>query len=153
MKALSVRQPWATLLVEGLKTVEVRSRPTKHRGKLAICASKTPRNIFWLDPVDKVPRLLHAGCVIGIVNVLDCRPMLKKDARDALVPYSADAYAWMVEPVTFCKPVPFSGRLGLYDVPDELLTPIANDETDWVFNYPCPQGDIKYTESSPSFTT
>ncbi|WP_269849531.1 ASCH domain-containing protein [Methanosarcina horonobensis] len=39
MKVLAVRQPWASLIVEGLKTLEVRSRPTNIRGRVAIYGS------------------------------------------------------------------------------------------------------------------
>jgi len=39
MKALTVRQPWAQAIAEGLKTVEVRSRPIRYRGLLAIHAT------------------------------------------------------------------------------------------------------------------
>lgn len=41
-RVLAVRQPLASLIVEGLKTIEVRSRPTQIRGRIAIYASKTP---------------------------------------------------------------------------------------------------------------
>lgn len=40
MKALTIRQPWASLIAEGVKTIETRSWATKHRGPLAIHASK-----------------------------------------------------------------------------------------------------------------
>lgn len=44
MKALSLLQPWATLVAIGAKRVETRSWPTHHRGALAICASKKFRD-------------------------------------------------------------------------------------------------------------
>lgn len=77
MKALSVKQPWACLLVEGVKKIEVRSWVTAHRGPLLICASAVPKNVFWHDPADDVNRLMHAGCMIGIVNLIDVRKLLK----------------------------------------------------------------------------
>lgn len=40
MKALTIRQPWAALIAAGVKTIETRSWPTKHRGPLAIHAGK-----------------------------------------------------------------------------------------------------------------
>lgn len=40
IRVLAVRQPWASLIVEGLKTIEVRSRNTNMTGKVAIYASK-----------------------------------------------------------------------------------------------------------------
>lgn len=39
IKVLAVRQPYASLIVEGLKTIEVRSRPTNIRERVAIYAS------------------------------------------------------------------------------------------------------------------
>lgn len=41
MKALTVRQPWATLIALGIKRIETRTRDTKHRGPLAIHAAAT----------------------------------------------------------------------------------------------------------------
>jgi predicted transcriptional regulator len=41
MKAISIRQPWAQLVVEGVKDIENRNWFTMHRGRLYIHASKT----------------------------------------------------------------------------------------------------------------
>ena len=41
MKALSVRQPFASQIVIGEKTIEWRSKPFNWRGPLVICASKS----------------------------------------------------------------------------------------------------------------
>ena len=38
-RALTVKQPWASLLVAGIKTVENRTWTTKYRGPLAIHAA------------------------------------------------------------------------------------------------------------------
>lgn len=40
MKALSLWQPWASLMALGVKQNETRSWPTSHRGDLLICAAK-----------------------------------------------------------------------------------------------------------------
>lgn len=42
MKAITVRQPWAECIARGVKLVENRSRPTTHRGPLAIHAGARP---------------------------------------------------------------------------------------------------------------
>jgi hypothetical protein len=146
MKALSVKQPWACLLVEGVKKIEVRSWSTNYRGNLLICASASPKNCFWHDSVDDVKRLLHAGCMIGVVNLVDVRRMSDSDAELSLCDYDPDAYAWAVEPVSYVRPDKIIGKLNLFDVQDDLINTIANDESDWLFNYPPPQGDIKYTK-------
>ena len=41
MKALTVKQPWATLILAGEKDVENRTRRTNYRGPLAIHVAKT----------------------------------------------------------------------------------------------------------------
>jgi activating signal cointegrator 1 len=40
MQAISVNQPWASLIIAGAKRIETRSWSTNHRGPLAIHASK-----------------------------------------------------------------------------------------------------------------
>lgn len=146
MIAISVKQPWACLLVEGVKKIEVRSWSTDYRGHLLVCASAAPKNFFWHDHVDGVNRLLHAGCMIGIVNLLDVRELTESDSDLSCCEYSPGAYAWVVEPVSYVRPDKVIGKLKLFDVDDSLIHKIANDETDWLFNYPTPQGEIKYTE-------
>lgn len=42
MKALSLHQPWASVMATGLKSIETRSWSTKHRGWVAICSAKRP---------------------------------------------------------------------------------------------------------------
>lgn len=41
MKAITIHQPWASLIVSGDKLYETRTWPTKHRGPIAIHAGKT----------------------------------------------------------------------------------------------------------------
>jgi activating signal cointegrator 1 len=69
--ALSVRQPWASYLVSGLKTVELRSWSTQHRGWLWIHAGKK----LDLEAMD----LLHLrgddfsrGGIVGLAKLEEC---------------------------------------------------------------------------------
>ena len=75
--ALTIRQPFAELIMRGVKTVEERSRPTKIRGRIYIYASlgRWPRageadwaEEFGLD-IDGLPR----GFLLGDVELYDCR--------------------------------------------------------------------------------
>lgn len=71
-RALSIRQPWAELIMLGNKDVEYRSRATKVRGRIGIYASLSKEDLpeaeHWgLDP-DKLPR----GVIIGTVELYDC---------------------------------------------------------------------------------
>ena len=73
MKALSVRQPFASQIVIGEKTIEWRSKPFNWRGPLVICASKSA--IIELDNGKRLP----VGVALGIVDVVGCRPMTRED--------------------------------------------------------------------------
>ena len=75
MFALSVKQPWATLLVHGLKTIEVRRWPTARRGRVLIHAARLPdeRVEAWA----RVPPELEAsarriGGIVGVGDLLAC---------------------------------------------------------------------------------
>jgi len=152
MQALSVKQPYALLLCEGAKTVEVRSWPTDHRGDLLICASAAPKNLFWKDSLDGVTRLLPAGCAMGVVELLDVRLMTKADDEASCWAYAAGAYAWVVRPKYWARPAKLTGRLGLFDVPDNKIVQLTDTEVEAfaIFENP-PQGVMKLTKTSTVF--
>jgi ASCH domain len=73
--ALAVKQPWAALLVAGLKTVEVRTWMTRRRGRLLIHASKIPddRPEGWALITPELSELAALrGGIIGIGELVDC---------------------------------------------------------------------------------
>jgi hypothetical protein len=74
--ALSVKQPWAALLIAGLKTVEVRTWSTRRRGPILIHASKVPdeRPEGWSLLTTPELRSLAdlRGGIVGIGNLVDC---------------------------------------------------------------------------------
>ncbi len=120
MKALAVRQPWATLIAEGSKTIEMRSWKTKYRGQLLICASSKPD--IRLDPPDKYP-LSSAVCV---VDLTDCQPMTKEMAAAAIFEIGTDEsvgdplygyYGWTLSNPRIVNPLfPVKGKLHLFEV-------------------------------------
>jgi hypothetical protein len=75
--ALSIKQPWAAMIVHGLKTVEVRSWVTGRRGPILIHASKSPEANpaawAWIT----TPALMQAaglvGGIIGTAEIAECR--------------------------------------------------------------------------------
>ena len=149
MKALCVRQPWALAIVDGVKTIEVRSWRTDYRGELLICASAAPENEFWSDEnmTPPVVRLLHSGCILGSVRLVDVRPMVKADEYEggAYCEYFDDAYAFVLEATgKRYRPDRIIGKLKLFDVADEKLVLLADG--DRFYNYPAPQGDVKLTK-------
>lgn len=155
MKALCVKQPFAFLLVDKNKTLEIRSWRTEYRGELLICASAAPKNHFWRDESVQpgVRRLLPAGCILGIVHLVDVRPMQKKDAWEggAWCDYQKDAYAWVIDVPKYrpCRPDKIVGKLHLFDVPDDKIVEL--EKGDDFYNYLPPQGEVKFTKSCPIF--
>ena len=71
MKAITIKQPYATLIAEGLKEYEFRTWKTKYRGEILIHAGKG---------VDKeaMKRFAHlnleypSGCIIAKATLADC---------------------------------------------------------------------------------
>lgn len=75
--ALSVKQPWAALLVAGRKAIEVRTWSTRRRGPILIHAAKVPDRRPWAwawvgdDPVLRAAAGITGG-VVGVGELADC---------------------------------------------------------------------------------
>jgi ASCH domain len=110
MKALTVRQPWASLIVAGIKDVENRPRPIRYRGKLAIHAGLQVNDEGMETFGHLIKGSLPLGAVIGSVDVVDC--VSDSDSPWAL----SDYYHWILaNPRRLQRPVYVSGKLGLWD--------------------------------------
>ncbi|MDO4739823.1 MAG: ASCH domain-containing protein [Eubacteriales bacterium] len=126
MKALSLKEPWASLVAQGIKKMETRSWRTNYRGELLIHAS--------LSPVGKTEReralseLLNAPCRQGFIlcrcRLADCvlideefAAHLREESPIEYLcgDYSPGRYAWILEDVRPVLPVRAKGRLGLWE--------------------------------------
>lgn len=98
---LSMHQPWASLLIRGIKRVEGRTWYTSHRGRLWIAATAkrptpqevaevaaTYRQIFKQDL--QFPEEYPTGCLLGCVNVTDC---LSQEQFREQYPHNSDESA------------------------------------------------------------
>ena len=81
VKAITVWQPWATLLATGQKHNETRSWKTSYRGEILIHAAKTDHSGILLHiPMEELKHFqdagvvnkLPTGAIIGKVNLVDC---------------------------------------------------------------------------------
>lgn len=78
LKVLAIKQPWASLIMKGFKSIEIRTRRTNIRGKIGIYASRTrPRkpDLEWIDSFGYNPSQLDGfptGKIIGTVELVDC---------------------------------------------------------------------------------
>lgn len=130
MKALSLWQPWPSLIAHGLKQYETRGWYTSHRGPLAIHASKrwTPDEAAMLDLLanqfnevyNALSYPMPLGAVVCICNLITCIPTnnLQQISRmeRAVGDFSPGRFAWRLELVeVFEEPIPAKGKQGLWD--------------------------------------
>ena len=88
--ALGIRQPWAELILRGIKTIEVRSLSTRVRGPIYLYTSQKLADIPAAQEASAKHRLypdgLELGLIVGTVEIVDCRPCTPADAEAACVP-------------------------------------------------------------------
>jgi hypothetical protein len=73
--AISIRQPYIELILQGKKLKEFRTRRTLIRGRVYLYSSKTPKD----DPsawrkCEKLPGSLATGEIVGTVDIVECGP-------------------------------------------------------------------------------
>ncbi len=135
--ALSIRQPWASLIVEGFKDIENRGWRTTRRGRFFVHASKTldrddladARDFIRADPrlrdlagitavLDPEFLLPRCGGIIGSVEIVGC--------------HDAHPSPWFMGPRGFsltaprrCDRIAMPGKLGFFPVPSAMIDGIA----------------------------
>jgi hypothetical protein len=121
IKALTIRQPWAELILRGRKPYELRSWRTHYRGPLVIHAAMRvdteESKQLGLNP-DK----LTTGSFVGFAILSDVRPYTKADARllrkrKAGGGWRPHLFTWVLKKPRRISPVKVKGRLGLFKVP------------------------------------
>lgn len=135
VRALSIRQPWASLILAGHKPVENRSRRTAYRGLLVVHAglrtdrSPEARALATRYRVDET-----TGAFLGTVDLHDCHQMPELDWCDCDHTWAQPthtgrrAWHWLVRnPMRFAAPIPGRGALGLFKPPEHLTTPDRED--------------------------
>jgi hypothetical protein len=102
MVALSLKQPWAALLVHGLKTIDVRRWPTTRRGRVLIHAARLPdeRAEAWAH----VPPELEAaarlvGGIVGEGDLVACLGYRRIET------FSRDQAKHLNDPAWFTPPI------------------------------------------------
>ena len=113
VKILSIRQPWAYLIIHGSKNIENRSWPTKYRGQLLVHASlNIDHEACRTHGLD--PSKLQIGGVVGMAEIADC-------VLDHHGKWFEGPYGFVLRnrrPLAFVK---WTGSLGLRDAPSRLL--------------------------------
>lgn len=148
MKALSIWQPWASLLAYGVKKYETRSWATNYRGPIAIhAAKKWPSDVFGMliqaDNTDTLFALYKAietagydphddasmplGAIVATAELVDCRPITRQLIAEQtgtellLGDWREGRFAWEFRNMRMLpEPVPTKGHQGLWNWEAEL---------------------------------
>lgn len=119
MKALSIKQPWAWLIVNGYKDIENRSWDTKYRGLVLIHAAKTKPSVSEWYEAERVAReagvpyfppfdAMDKGGIIGYAYITGT-------VCDSSSPWFFGPKGFLL---TGAKPLPFipmKGRLSFFE--------------------------------------
>ena len=149
-KALTIWQPWATLLAVGLKLIETRPWPTSYRGWIvihaaakwdatlkAICGRPLFDELLVGTPgyearegdlfADVEPPTPPLGAVVGVARLVAVQPTddprLILTAREReLGDYSPGRFAWIFEEaIPFKRPIPCTGYQRLWVPPPSII--------------------------------
>jgi len=118
--ALSIRQPWAWLIVNGFKDIENRSWRTEFRGRVLIHAGKkygkeeraiaeAAQREFGID----IPEALDLGGIVGGVEIVDC---VTESESKWFEGTEHHPYGFVLETPVVLPFRPVTGRLGFFNV-------------------------------------
>lgn len=130
MKALSIRQPWAWLILNAGKDIENRDWPTKVRGRVLVHAGRGMTHdeydsaawtLSGIRPDIQLPPLkaLERGGIVGSVQIIGC--IEKSDSRWFFGRYGFALHDPRPLPFT-----PYRGELGFFNVPDTAVPAEGN---------------------------
>lgn len=102
--ALSIKQPWATLVLHGLKDIEVRRWSTSRRGKVLIHAGRIAddRAEAWAHVPESLFKFTQQrGGIIGAVEVVDCLAYRSLEAFSKDCGRHLNERSWFEPPVLY----------------------------------------------------
>lgn len=133
-KALTLHQPWATIIALGLKQVETRSWPTAYRGPLAIHAGRAPLEPGMLTVctalanaglgvtlVQVETAVYPLGAIVATCDLVGCVRMEEETIKQArlvercLGDWKPGRFAWHLDNIRPCAPIHARGAQGLWD--------------------------------------
>lgn len=114
MKALSIQQPWAWLIVNGYKDIENRDWPTHRRGRIYVHTGKKidKEAIDYIRsryPEIPLPDSFDTGGLIGTVVICGCT--VESESK-----WFFGDYGFMLEEPETLPFRPYRGQLGYFEV-------------------------------------
>ena len=131
IKALSIRQPWAWMILHGGKDIENRDWPTRFRGRVMIHASKSMTGDEYADAFDfaissgalpnlqNLPQInfanIERGGIVGSVEIVDC--VTRSDSK-----WFMGKYGFVLRNPIVLPFQPYRGALGFFDIPSDFVS-------------------------------
>lgn len=123
MKVITIKQPWASLIIDGYKKYEFRSWKTNYRGKILIHAGlNIEKNV--LERFNEYHLYYEKGAIIGEATLVDCILVDEKFNEELRninpLVYAksnhVETYAWKLENIKkYDTPIFIKGKLGLWN--------------------------------------
>lgn len=120
VRMLSIQNPYATLILQGEKTIEVRSWSTAYRGDVLICSTKVPSKHSLAGIV-----LAPNGVMLCIAELSDIRPFVWSDEPKAKLPWVKKHFSWVLTNIRPVVQVPVTGKQGLLPAKNDVLSRVC----------------------------
>ena len=119
MKTLSLKQPWAELILQGKKKIEIRKWNTKFRGEFLIHASKNADQEA-MEKFGFSDNSLPCGFIVGKAKLIDVKNYkdtgdFEEDKKLHLASEEWGSYGFILEDVEKVEPVAARGALGFWE--------------------------------------
>ncbi len=111
LPAVSIKQPWASKIADGDKSIETRTWETQWRGPILVVSSKQPDPSFPASETAGLPM----GKALAVTLLAKCRPMTPADRQAADCECYPRAKAWVFKGLWPVRPFNVQGARGLYD--------------------------------------
>jgi hypothetical protein len=133
IKAITLHQPYASLIAGGGKRFETRHWYTSYRGKIAITAAVQQNNheealaIAHFQESDLIPKEIPFGAIVAIADLTDCIRMTEEfieqqtDLELSCGFWEPGRFAWKLENVADVVPEPVRGKQGLWSLSPESV--------------------------------
>ena len=125
MKVLSIKEPFATSIKDGVKIYETRSWKTNYRGEIYIHASLSLSKSERVESANKYLKSeIKPGFILCKCELVDCIPMTdefikyinKETSEYDYGLYSEGRYAWKLKVLEVLdEPIPAKGKLGIWN--------------------------------------
>jgi hypothetical protein len=129
LPCISIRQPWAWMIVNSWKDIENREWPTRFRGRILVHAAKGMTHSEWESAWSFAhgsgasPAAIEAGItfdtierggIVGSVDLVDC--VEKSESR-----WFVGRYGFVLARQRARPFVPYRGQLGIFAVPADVI--------------------------------